>query len=88
MPIWQVCAMGIGIVFFGLVCLIIMCNIIGMFCNILVKNPTSEDNKPTVVTNPLTQKDKGEIVAAISSAVAEEMGTDVSAIRIKSIKKI
>ena len=31
---------------------------------------------------------KQEFIAAVSAAIAEDMGTDISAIRIKSIKKI
>ena len=37
---------------------------------------------------PLTIPNRGELVAAISVALAEELGKDVKAIRIHSIKRV
>ena len=40
------------------------------------------------VSAPAPIPNKGEMVAAIAAAIAEDLGTDVKGIRIKSIKKI
>ncbi len=78
-----VCAMGIGTVFLGLICLIIICSIIGAFCRIGQKKAvTAAPAAPEKIEN------KQEILAAVSAAIAEELGTDVSAIRITSFKKL
>ena len=83
--------MGMGIVFLGLICLIFICKIMGAIFGKMPKNskeaPKSAPvSAPAVVPSPI--ENKGELVAAISAAVAESMGTDVSKIRIHSIKKI
>ena len=44
-------------------------------------------NAPAVA-NAQTIPNRGELVAAISAALAEELGTEVSAIRIHSIKRV
>ncbi len=83
--------LGVGTVFVGLICLIILCKIIGAFCG----NKSTAKSQPTVETvanSPVSQpeviQNRGEIIAAVSAAIAEELGTDVSAIRILSFKKI
>lgn len=83
--------LGVGTVFVGLICLIILCKIIGAFCSI--KNTDkSETNAQSVglspVSKPETIQNRSEIIAAVSAVIAEELGTDVSAIRILSFKKI
>ena len=83
--------LGIGTVFVGLICLIILCKIIGAFCG---KKSTDKSKTAveTVTNSPVSQPDviqnRGEIIAAVSAAIAEELGTDVSALRILSFKKI
>lgn len=79
-----VCAMGIGTVFIGLISLVIICSVIGLFCRGNKKQKISEP----VATNDEIIENKQELIAAISAAVAEELGTDVSAIRITSFKKM
>lgn len=90
-PIATVVAMGMGTVFFGLICLIFICKIMGAIFGKMSKN-SKEAPKSAPVSAPAAAQtpieNKGELVAAISAAVAESMGTDVSKIRIHSIKKI
>lgn len=86
-----VCALGIGTVFLGLVCLIVLCKVIGFFCNRPSKKAPvaaaeAPQQKATVSATPI--QNKQEIIAAVSAAIAEELGTDVSAIRITSFKKL
>ncbi len=85
-----VCAMGIGTVFVGLICLIIICKIVGLFCNIGKKEQTAAAPAVAAATPAVADSipNKQELIAAVSAAVAEELGTDVSAIRITSFKKL
>ena len=81
-----VVVMGIGTVFIGLICIIIVCKIVGFFCNIGAKKSADEKiftpNVPEIIEN------KEEIIAAVTAACAEDMGKDVSALRVLSFKKI
>ena len=43
---------------------------------------------PAAPAVPVGTGDRGELVAAISAALAEELGTDISGIRILSLKKL
>ena len=87
----QVVAMGIGTVFLGLICIVILCMIVGAICNAGKKN-SDEATAPAVVAAPVQApaviENRQEIIAAVSAVAAEELGTDVSAIRIVSFKKI
>lgn len=84
-----VVVLGVGTVFTGLICIIILCKLVGLFCSagkgkseiVPTATPTAQ-----AVAKPI--ENKQEIIAAVSAAVAEELGTDVSAIRILSFKKI
>lgn len=80
-----VCAMGVGTVFVGLICLIIICSVIGAFYRIGTKK---KEVAPVAPAAPAVIENKQEILAAVSAAIAEELGTDVSAIRITSFKKL
>lgn len=91
-----VTVLGMATTFFGLICIIILAKIMSFCCRIANKvdsgskdaaNVTPAAPAPVVQANNQSEN-KGEIVAAISAAIAEDMGTDVSAIRILSIKKI
>ena len=85
-----VVVLGIGTVFIGLICIVLLCKIIGLLCGSAKK----ADNAPAVsvanaapaVNQPI--QNRQEIIAAVSAALAEELGTDVSAIRILSFKKL
>ena len=91
--ILTVVLLGIGIVFVGLIVIIFMCKVLGWFVGATTK---AEETKAPVATQAAsapatvssTIENRGEVVAAISAAVAENLGKDVSAIRILSIKKV
>lgn len=85
----SVVLLGVGIVFVVLICIILLCNIMSA---IMVKT-VHEVPKPVTAPAPIApvatvSEDKNQIIAAIGVAVAETMGTDVSRIKIHSIKKI
>lgn len=94
-PALFVVALGIGTVFVGLICIVLLCKIISLLCKLVNK---SEANKsvtamPNVATaavpaNSTNIENRQEIIAAVSVAIAEELGTDVSAIKIHSLKRI
>ena len=89
-PNWLVIAMGIGTVFVGLICIIIICKIMSLF---FVKRSKSDTVVPAtpVAAAPAKEtviENRQEIIAAVAAVAAEELGTDISAIRIHSFKKI
>lgn len=84
-----VVGMGLGVVFVGLIAIILLCYIIGAICTAGEKTQKTEKSVPVQsVSAHATIENRGEIIAAVSAAVAEELGTEVSAIRILSFKKI
>lgn len=96
MPIndWFVVAMGVGTVFVGLICIVILCKILGVCCQILAKKENGEVAPSAPVAPAVTKAvpavipNRRETVAAIAAAIAEDLGEDISAIRIVSIEKI
>ena len=76
--------MGIGTVFFGLICLILLTTIMGRICG--TKKTVSEAIAP--MSSGAAEPNREELVAAISAAIAEDLGTDITGIRILSIKKV
>lgn len=81
---WFVVVMGIGTVFAVLVLIIGLCWLMGLLLRDR-KAPEEEKAQPAA---PVAISNRGELAAAIAAAVAEYSGTDASAIRILSIKKI
>lgn len=80
----QVVLMGMGTVFVCLAILIVMIVIMGRIMQGVTKPEAAEiQAQPTV--NNVNPAEKQKIVAAISVAIAEELRTDVSKIRIHSI---
>lgn len=84
---------GLGTVFVGLIAIVLICKLTGYLCNLSVNAaPKAEQPAASAVpaapaAAPVTEN-RGELAAAISAAVAEELGTSVSGIRIVSIKKV
>lgn len=92
---WFVIAMGLGTVFLGLICIILLCKILGAVCTLIERKPehapvakTSASPAAQASTPAQDPAKRKEIIAAIGVAIAEECGVDVNAIRITSIKKI
>lgn len=86
----QVVVLGVGIVFFGLVCIVLLCSIMSAIMKAFEK-PKAEDSSaavPATVSANQPIENKQELIAVVSAVIAEDMGTDIEAIRIKSIKRI
>ncbi|MEY8387043.1 OadG family protein [Oscillospiraceae bacterium 38-13] len=81
-----VCLMGMGTVFFGLICLIVLTMIMGK----IVGGHAAPAAPAPVVTAPAAapEGNRQEIAAAVSAAIAEELGTSITGIRIVSMKKL
>ena len=80
-----VCLMGMGTVFFGLICLIVLTTLLGRVCGQKQQSaPAAVSPAPAAVS----AGDQQELISAVSAAIAEELGTDITGIRILSIKKV
>lgn len=74
--------MGLGTVFAGLLCIILLVTLMSWVCNrTAAPAAIPQAAAPASAVTP-------PMMAAISAAIAEDMGTDISAIRIVSIKKV
>ena len=85
-----VCAMGMGTVFIGLVCIVILCLI---FSAILRSGKKKDEKVETAVSAPVNTvsneiPDRQKVLAAVCAVLAEELGTDVSALKVHSFKKL
>jgi Na+-transporting methylmalonyl-CoA/oxaloacetate decarboxylase gamma subunit len=88
-PSWFVILMGMGIVFTGLICIVLICKILSAICSIRDKiNCSAEVASPLPAQTTRPAANRQEIIVAIGTAIAEECGVDANAIRIVSIKKI
>lgn len=88
---WVVCLIGVAVVFTGLVILIGIIELMNRICDKLAKKPDEVKAAPVVNAAPVAPaaiENRSEIVAAVCAAVAEENGTDISAIRVVSFKKL
>lgn len=89
-PNWFVVCMGIGTVFVGLICIVIICDIMSRLSNLgTVKKEKNEEPIASQITAPQPIiENRQEILAAVCAVAAEELGTDISAIRVLSFKKL
>ena len=87
-----VVVMGLGVVFFGLICIIFVCKCMSFVVGKMEKAPavekTAENNAVQNSTKPQAIPSRPELAAAITAAIAEYTGKDISGIRIHSIKKL
>ena len=92
-----VCLLGVGVVFCGLISIIGIVSLMNFLCSrgSNTKQANEKQLQPNSVSPmqekksaPVTINNRGEIIAAVCAAVAEENGTDISAIRVISFKKI
>lgn len=81
--------LGLGTVFAGLLCIILLITVMSWLCSRTAPKAAAPAAVPAV---PAVNGDSGGVtpamIAAVSAAIAEDMGTDVSAIRIVSMKKV
>ena len=82
-----VCLMGMGTVFFGLICLIVLTMIMGKIVGSRAA-PAVSAPVPAAAAPAAPEGNRQEIAAAVSAAIAEELGTGITGIRIVSMKKL
>ncbi len=84
--------LGVGIVFLGLIALIGICYIMGYVVNNLLGKKASASASAPATPAPSAPsgviENRQEIIAGVVAAIAEEEGTDISAIRVISFKKV
>jgi len=85
--------MGLGVVFFGLICIIFVCKCMSFVVSKIEKAPASAKIPESQIPKQNSTKTEAipsrpELVAAIAAAIAEYTGKDISGIRIHSIKKL
>ncbi|MBQ3817406.1 MAG: OadG family protein [Clostridia bacterium] len=83
-----VVGMGTGTVFVGLIFLVILTYIMGLICRPRTKKSKFKNEPEVIDKNNPEIENRQEIIAAVSAVIAEELGTDISAIKIHSFKKI
>ena len=81
-----VCLMGMGTVFFGLICLIVLTTLLGRVCGQKQQAAPAAAAVPAPAAAPAVNQQ--EMIAAVSAAIAEELGTDITGIRLLSVKKL
>jgi len=81
----SVTGIGMGTVFVGLICLVGICKLVGLICS---KLPDGKKNGDAALPPSDDIPNRQEFIAAVSAAIAEELGEDVTAIRITSIRRI
>ena len=87
---------GMAVVFLGLVILIGVVKLVNLACRALFgekkpkksREPEPQKQFSTAPSKELTDAQRGEIIAAVSAAIAENMGKPVSGIRIRSIRRV
>lgn len=91
MPNIFVVLMGIGTVFVGLICIIFLSMLTSKVCNMLTKKSDTAAPAAPVTPAPAATTtaipNRQAMIAAIAVAIAEDLGTDPSGIRILSVKK-
>lgn len=87
-----VCLMGMGIVFLGLICIVLICKImsfcVGKFAKAEPVEKPSVNAAPQTAAAALPAEEKRAVLAGVCACIAEELGTDVSNIRVLSFKRV
>ena len=90
MPTWLVCVLGVSVVFVGLISIIAILYLMNFIIGATKKTEKAATTTPATAAPaaPAAIENRREIIAAVCAAVAEEEGTDISAIRVISFKKL
>ena len=86
-----VVVMGIGTVFFGLICIIVLSMAMSAICRSMGGTPTPAPVVPAPPPAPAASAaipNRQAMIAAIAAAIAEDLGTDPAGIQILSVKQM
>ncbi len=92
---WFVLVLGMGTVFFGLICLIFITKLMSLVMRKVQKPEKAaakvaapEQKANTAITGGIAFKDRKLLDAVIAAAIATYDGSDIAGLRIRSIKQI
>ena len=84
--------MGVGVVFIGLICIILLSMAMSAICRAMGDKVPAPAPAAAAPAAPAAQSsaipNRQAMIAAIAAAIAEDLGTDPSGIRILSVKKL
>lgn len=90
----EVIGMGLGVVFVGLICIIVLIKLTSLVIGAIEKKKPAQQESASPAKAAAVPVSGNEIpnrpqfVAAVSAAIAEDLGTDITKIQIVSIKKL
>ena len=87
-PTVFVVLLGLGTVFVGLIMLVFMTQLMGWVIQQAEKKTTKTAEITAESPKQIDADEANRIAAAVSAAIAEELGTDITGIRIISMKRI
>lgn len=79
--------MGLGTVFAGLLCIILLVSLMSWVCTRTAGRSDAAQGSGSAAP-AAAEAVSPAMIAAVAAAIAEDLGTDVSAIRIVSMKKV
>ncbi len=82
------CIMGIVTVFVGLIALIAITMAMSAVIKLISKPKANSSEAVSPASNNAPIANKQEIIAGVCAVIAEELGTDVSNIKVVSFKKL
>ena len=89
LPLWlSTTLLGLGTVFVGLICLIFIIKLMGFVCGAAAKKSPLPAAAPAKLAATDAIENRQQFVAAVAAAIATVLGTDVTGLRITSIKKV
>lgn len=84
-----VVTLGLVTVFVGLACIILLCYGIRFLSSAIERlSKKDEQEAPAAESAAVADQNRQELVAVIAAVLAEEMGTDVEGLRIRSIRRV
>ena len=85
-PWWMVVLLGMGIVFAGLGLLVLLCDVLRLlFGRVKEGVPAAVPPAQAQGDDPIPERKR--LIAAVSAAIAESEGTDISGIRVVSFRR-
>ena len=88
-----VCVMGMGTVFVGLICIVLICNLLSVVLKRFAKAEKEMNLVPKAAAEAIAPEmtfstaEKSAIVAGVCACIAEELGEDASNIKVLSFRK-
>ncbi len=83
-----VVSIGLGTVFVGLICIILLCYIMSAVCRMFEKKAPAASTPVAKVPVAAPVENKQEIIAACCAVIAEELGTEANNIKVLSFKRV